>query len=509
MAKFTNLETQRPKQVMTTTDLSVIGHEGAYSWQLEPTAELFSRLVTGFVEDKFYESASTQLTEIRALVQAAIDADPADLVEMIHWCRAEGNMRSAPIAAACEYANYKGPYARTLVNRVCVRADEPAELLGYWLGMFGRPIPSSVKRGLSDAVVRLYTERNALRWDSSRSGVRMGDVIELCHPKPKDEAQAELFIWLIEQRHNRKLQTALTETLPTIRRRSDLMSIPQGMRHKVTGDDLILAGFSWESYSSYINGPMDATAWEKMIPSMGYMALLRNLRNFEEADISNETVNYVIAKLIDPQEIARSRQLPFRFWSAMKAVNTHLFSRTLEVAVEHVFDNVPVIHGNTLILLDKSASMTFTPVSKMSDMFPAEIGSVFAAALANSCVGYDLVGFATSSTRIDIGGRSIMKAIEIANTPINIGGGTDAWSALARSYSSKYDRVIVLTDMQFNTRGMPELDVPIYIWDLQGYGRVPVKVDDGNYMFTGISDKAFNMIRYVEDNARGVKPWQS
>jgi hypothetical protein len=39
------------------------------------------------------------------------------------------------------------------------------------------------------------------------------------------------------------------------------------------------------------------------------MALLRNLRNFDDADVGDE----VAAKLSDPDEIARSRQFPYRF----------------------------------------------------------------------------------------------------------------------------------------------------------------------------------------------------
>ncbi len=88
----------------------------------------------------------------------------------------------------------------------------------------------------------------------------------------------------------------------------------------VTADDVKDAGITWERQSS--SAKMDAPAWERQIPTMGYMALLRNLRNFDEAGISGEAVQAVVDKLMDPAEVAGSRQFPMRFLSAAKAVQS-------------------------------------------------------------------------------------------------------------------------------------------------------------------------------------------
>ena len=42
-------------------------------------------------------------------------------------------------------------------SSVLQRADEPGELLAYWLAAHGRAVPKPVKRGVADAAVRLYT----------------------------------------------------------------------------------------------------------------------------------------------------------------------------------------------------------------------------------------------------------------------------------------------------------------------------------------------------------------
>ncbi len=59
-----------------------------------------------------------------------------------------------------------------------------------------------VKRGIADAVRRLYTERAVLRYDGLSRQIRMADVVELTHPSPRDERQSALFKWLLDRRHH-------------------------------------------------------------------------------------------------------------------------------------------------------------------------------------------------------------------------------------------------------------------------------------------------------------------
>jgi hypothetical protein len=95
---------------------------------------------------------------------------------------------------------------------------------------------------------------------------------------------------------------------------------------------------------------MDAAAWERQIPSMGYMALLRNLRNFDEAGISAASVQLVISKLTNRDEVAKSRQFPMRFLSAYKAVESERWKPALAEAVELSMANVPELPGKSLVL---------------------------------------------------------------------------------------------------------------------------------------------------------------
>ena len=100
-----------------------------------------------------------------------------------------------------------------------------------------------------------------------------------------------------------------------------------------------------------------AEQWQLMIPQMGYMALLRQLRAFDKAGIPESVANKVAQRIADPAQVARSRQLPFRFYSAYINAPSLRWGQALEQALQACLPNVPELPGRTLILIDTSGSM--------------------------------------------------------------------------------------------------------------------------------------------------------
>ena len=100
------------------------------------------------------------------------------------------------------------------------------------------------------------------------------------------------------------------------------------------------------------------------------MAVLRNLRNILQAEVSSEHVERLCIRLADSEQVLRSKQLPFRFLSAYKEIMsetsplTGLVLDALEKAVLASADNIAGFDVNTNVLLacDVSGSM-FQPVS--------------------------------------------------------------------------------------------------------------------------------------------------
>lgn len=203
----------------------------------------------------------------------------------------------------------------------------------------------------------------------------MADVLNLAHPSPGADWQGSLFQYVLDRR--RSDDAAIPAELRTITARRELMAWPVEQRRTLfarpdAADVLRRAGMTWESVAGWLQGPMTKEVWEALAPSMGYMAALRNLRNFDEAGMSDEVAAQVAARLADPGQVARSRQFPFRFLSAYEAAPSLRWGHALDQALQASLGNLPALPGRSLILVDTSASMTHRTISAKSKVTPAK-----------------------------------------------------------------------------------------------------------------------------------------
>ena len=492
----------------STTFPDTVTHQGAPGYSRDPKGELFVTALTSLVrEEKFYESAKTADARLVNLIHTVTVDDPGWILEFAPWLRREGFMRSAPVVIAAEYVRAGGPGGRHLVDSVLRRADEPAELLAYWISTHGRKIPQPIKRGVADAVLRLYNERSVLKYDGSGKAWRFGDVIELVHPKPTAPWQSELFKFCLDRRRHKP---SISGSLTMIGEALGLEEVPADGRRTVLREDpdrLRRAGFTWERLSGWIPGGMDAEAWEAIIPQMGYMALLRNLRNFDQAKISNDVAQGVVNRLSDPDEIADSMQFPFRFYSAWKQAVGLRWATALEYGLERSTYNVPELPGKTLIIVDVSGSMT-THYSNRGTMTPLEASMIFGAAVfaRNQGVGgADLIGAATDSAEIPWQG-SILRTTEWVHRN-TVGSATYLGRAITEHWKA-HDRILLFTDGQIQDQ-IPQLPVPIYLFNLNAYRPTPLAVGRGGaHELGGLSDATFRLIPLLELEKAGVWPWE-
>ncbi|MEU4541426.1 TROVE domain-containing protein [Streptosporangium sp. NPDC023825] len=494
---------------------SGLTHEGAPGYARDAKGELFLLAVSNMVsENTFYEKAGDRDDRFRRLVHRVAVEDGEWMARFLPWLRGEANMRTAPVVAALESVRARlaaGLHGlnRQLVDGVLQRADEPGEALAYWTSRYGRAIPKPVKRGVADAVRRLYTERGLLKYDTGTRGFRFADVIDLVHPAPAaDKAwQGELFAHALDRRHGR--DKPIHDALATLRARAGLAALPVEARRAVLADPgrLRAAGMTWEALAGWLQGPMDREAWEAVIPSMGYMSLIRNLRNFDEAGVSDEVAGRVAAKLTDPGEVAGSRQLPFRFYSAYRNAPSTRWGHALDRALTLATGNVPSFGGRTLVLVDTSASMTSGTVSARSAVTPVQAAALFGVTLAARGERVDLYGFADGVFRHRVGrGASVLKEMDrFCGRVGEVGHGTRIATAIRRAYRG-HDRVVVLSDMQTMrghrgaevTRAVPER-VPMYGFNLQGHRRAAMPAGSGGrHEFGGFSDASFRLIPLLE-----------
>ncbi|WP_433650359.1 TROVE domain-containing protein [Micromonospora zamorensis] len=501
MAKF-NIKLRKGRQQPATA-------QGAPGFAREPRVELFLLGVSIMVgEDTFYEGATDRDARFRDLVATVAVADPDWFARFVPWLRSVAMLRSASVVAAVEGARAQVaaqiPGSRAVVDAALQRADEPAEALAYWLARHGRALPKPVKRGIADAAVRLYAERSLLKYDSVGSQVRFGDVIDLTHPTAKDERQGDLFRHALDRRHRR--DNPLPASLGMLAARDALMALPVEQRREVT-DPAVLgaAGMTWEALAGWRQSAMDASAWESIIPTMGYLALLRNLRNFDQVGVSDTVAETVAAKLSDPSQVAASRVLPMRFLSAYNAAPSLRWAYPLEKALQHALANVPALGGRTLILIDTSGSMR-SPFSKDGTLVCWDAATVFGLALAARARAATVASFSNDSRVFpSLAGESVLAAVRrFKDDGYFFGMGTDTEKAVRKHYD-RHDRVVILTDEQAHWHNAADVaaavpaEVPVYTWNLAGYrvGHTPTAAN--RHTFGGLSDAAFAMIPLIED----------
>ncbi|MFE2915215.1 TROVE domain-containing protein [Kitasatospora indigofera] len=541
MSRF-NVRRARPAPVspVTTTGRPAVNHEGATGFLRDEKSELFLLAVANLVGvDTFYETGGERDDRYTALVRRLAVADPEWTLGLLRWLRYGARLRTAALVGAAEFTRARldagAPgFSRQVVDAVLQRADEPGELLAYWTSKYGRALPKPLKRGVADAVRRLYDGRALLKYDTASKGFRFGDVLELTHPSPDPAKpwQGALFKYALDRRHHPEdAVPPAADRLLTANR--ELLALPVAERRAAVtaqggAERLAAAGLTWEALAGWLQGPPDAAVWEAIVPSMGPMALVRNLRNFDRAGVSDEVAATVAARIRDRGEVARSKQFPFRYWAAYKHAPSLRWAEALEKALALSLANVPALPGRTLILVDRSPSMFpgygySTP--NRSDIPLAEQAAVFGAALALRAEAPTLVQFGMRSEVLPVPrGGSVLRLIERFGEI----EGTDIPSAVKQHFAG-HDRVVVVTDEQTRAGwlpsnchghwgGMPETriddlvpaDVPVYMWNMAGYRAGATTSGSANrHTFGGLTDAAFGLIPLLEAGADAGWPWEA
>ncbi len=276
------------------------------------------------------------------------------------------------------------------------------------------------------------------------------------------------------------------------------------------------------------------------------MALIRNLNNLLKSGVSTKVIKLACKRISDPKEVKNSKQLPFRFLSAIKAISGEhdgdsklrfededssigLMRAALNKALEHSIDNIPELKGRTLILTDNSGSMHgdgagSSLVSVMSKVKTADIANLFAVMYWKRAVStiIGVFGDRLETPKLDRD-KDLFDNYKIINkVGQGIGGGTETGIFTVMNNlieeKKKVDRIIIFSDCQVGTgcqwydtarhrgddfnalyskyRREVNPDVITYSIDLKGYGNA--MFDDGVFKLAGWSEKIFELMDMVE-----------
>jgi 60 kDa SS-A/Ro ribonucleoprotein len=376
VAAFSFLEHHMRTNVATKP---VFTHEGGKASHVSPIEELRRTVLACLLwESGFYESGEAVAERIKRLVPLC---SPHDVADLAIEARNKQRLRHAPLKLVRELArdskrNPDGLVASTLTS-VIQRADELAEFLSlYWNGGGKKPIAKQVKRGLAQAFQKF--DEYALGKYNRDSAIKLRDVLFMVHAKPKDEAQAALWKRLVEGQLN-------------------------------TPD-------TWEVALS--GGADKKEAFERLLRDgkLGYLALLRNLRNMQQAGVDTELV-----------------------FGALSA-----WESQIDAAMQVAMGGLEKMPGRTAVLVDVSGSMS-DPLSAKSDLNRLDAAAALAVLVRG--VASEARVFAFSTVVREVPARQGMALIDAIGRP---GGGTMVGAAVSavRHAWPQMDRLIVITDEQ-------------------------------------------------------------
>jgi len=258
------------------------------------------------------------------------------------------------------------------------------------------------------------------------------------------------------------------------------------------------------------------------------MALLRNLHNILEAQVSHVYVAKVAYRLADAREIAKSKQLPFRFLSAYREVKGLVSPHVpaiLTALEEAVTASAAHIRGfdaetNVLIACDVSGSMQRS-VSPKSTVQNFDISLMLGTLLQSRSKSVVTGLFGDTWKVINLPQQNVLaNVIELHRREGEVGYATNGYLVIKDLIDRKVvmDKVMIFTDCQlWNNKGSGEPtsvlwaqykrmapNARLYLFDLAGYGQTPVRIEGDVSFIAGWSDKVFDVLAAIENGGSAL-----
>jgi 60 kDa SS-A/Ro ribonucleoprotein len=377
-------------------------HEGAVASHIKPADELRRTVMACLLwESGFYESGEDVAARIKRLVPLC---NPHDVADIAIEAREKQRLRHAPLLLVRELARDSkrcadGLVANTLC-RVIQRADELAEFLALYWSEGKKPLAKQVKKGLACAFDK-FNEYALAKYNRDAT-VKLRDVLFMVHAKPKDEEQAALWKRLVDGK----------------------LAVPD----------------TWEVALS--GGANKKESFERLLREgkLGYLALLRNLRNMQQAEVDSALVFEALAS-----GAAQSKALPFRYVAAARAVPA--WEPQLDAAMQTAMSGLDKLPGRTVVLVDVSGSMD-AKLSEKSDLMRIDAAAALAVLVRGVCQEARVFTFSTAL--VEVPPRSGMALIDAvirsqSHAGTYLGGALEALKVQAKVQA---DRIVVITDEQ-------------------------------------------------------------
>lgn len=448
-----------------------LNHEGTTAYNpLNEEQKLYSLCAANLLENNFYTTKSDTVQEILDTIPKC---DVGFVAGIAVYLRKEMYLRSVPLLLLVGLARIRKLKA-SMVWNVISRADEIKELLQAYREIEGKSdmtkIPMALKKGVAQAMGKFNAFHYRKYNKQDKEALTFKDALRITHPSPETVEQEQTYRAIKEG------------NLPPIE--------------------------TWETVISSVQSKTQG--WEYVVNTgkIPYMAALRNIRNILKTGVSDKTVDNLLELISNEEQILRSKQFPFRWYSAYDQISKAITDNSLacylkpvktaiEKAIQTSIANIPGFddfrNDKVLVACDISGSMQ-QPISKHSTMHLGQIGLLLGSLMATKLPRV-VTGYFGDRWKVQDFGSTVLDLPSFSNIEGSVGYATFAFKVLlwAINNNIEFDKVMFFSDNQMyndthpsRTGGKSQFEkcwkqykemfpnTRLYLFDLSNYYTTPV-----------------------------------
>lgn len=502
MAKYNKKATPVAATVVTT-------HQGGTGFQLKPELELMSLLANG-INNTFYEKETEQDKRLNYLIQEVAKKDAELVAKMLVYTRSVIGQRSVthrgavslmPVISGREIAKFLFTKRSRKENAggLIYRLDDMLEIAACYFALnSGKRLPNAMVKGFKQ-VLENSDAYELAKYQGKDKSVSLVDLVNLVHPKPS-EKMMETF---------KSLMNGELKQFNTVEDKNTKAG--QEIAAKVKEGEISQAEAEVE-----LKKAKEATFKELVDEkTIGYLALLRNLRNILNNTNDAQLIKDTCAALTDEKAIKKSLVFPHQIDLALEILLNELgtkatpFVKALNEAYEKAIPNLSELGatGRTAVIFDESGSMTSgrTQIGNIRISPAIEKAALIAATLAKG-LNADVYSFDTKFRARSFNPNDSVNTIK--NSFIKADGGGTYFNIIFEKLPQRYDRVFIISDMQgadavggtlSGYKSKFGVDPYVYCINLCGYANSMVNPNNKKvFQLFGYSSEVYEIVKKQE-----------
>jgi 60 kDa SS-A/Ro ribonucleoprotein len=541
------------KEVRPTTT-----HQGGKGFTQRPEAELIGILATG-LENNFYETENERDKRFAEVFNKVAKKNKEFAAKSLVYARTKFGQRTVTHRGAVELIPFlqgdplgKRFFSKRNRNRneggIVYRLDDMTEILACYLAKNGddAPIPNSIKKGFKDAIEHSDAYQLA-KYKMVSKAVSLVDIVNLVHPKETEiqgtiEVSMNNYMKAVKGTKFEKEAISAGASLDaeTIKI-STLKALVLGIlkqfntaedKNTKSGQEVAAKVKSGEITQEEANVQLNEAKtdnFKELIETkkIGYIALLRNLRNILKTG-DTDLLDRACQLLVQKDFIRKSLVFPHQIDLALEVMLAEFNGRQLqkvaealntayELSVPNLKELLP--EGRNCVVFDTSGSMAGGWSGELNvgkttiNSTPEEKAALIAATFAKG-IGADVYHFADDTEEIK--GWNPTDSINTLKQKFRSyngrqGHGTNFGScfSLFEKLNKEYSRVVIISDCQDGGFGASiektlksysrKFGTPyVYIIDITGYENVSGKSGSRVFRLQGYSHHIYELPAKVE-----------